>query len=171
MNEREPLPKISSTNNNKKLIDIGNKAIKLILHNTNSNITILNEILYSTALVITKQSGIKIRKRKLNKRKQPAWKEKIEREITNMRSELSIIDEVERGVNVHCGRLRKIKRKYRIKTDSDIATTSEILKQKIQLKAQRIRRYEKITKFFRQNNFFNPIRGGLLWSGPLSFIP
>ena len=74
MNEREPLPKISSTNNNKKLIDIGNKAIKLILHDTNSNLTILNEILYSTALVINKQSGIKIRKRKLYKRKQPAWK-------------------------------------------------------------------------------------------------
>ena len=46
------------------------------------------------------------------------------------------IDEVARGVNVQCGRLRKIKRKYSIKTDSDIATTSEILKQKIQLKAQ-----------------------------------
>ena len=71
-----------------------------------------------------------------------------------MRSELSIIDEVARGVNVHCGRLRKIKRKYSIKTDSDIATTSEILKQKIQLKAQRIRRYEKRTKFFRQNKIF-----------------
>ena len=103
MNEREPLPQISSTNNNKKLIDISNRAIKLVLHDTNSNITILNEILYSTALVITKQSRIKIRKRKLNKRKQPAWKEKIEREIINMRSELSIIDEVASGVNVHCG--------------------------------------------------------------------
>ena len=67
INEREALPKMSPTNNNKKLIDISNKAINLILHDTNSNIAILNEILYSTALVITKQNGIKIRKRKLNK--------------------------------------------------------------------------------------------------------
>ena len=72
-----------------------------------------------------------------------------------MRSELLIIDEVARGVNVYCGRLRKIKHKYSIKTDSDITTTCEILKQKIQLKAQRIRRYEKRTKFFRQNKILN----------------
>ena len=43
MNEREPLQKISSTNNNKKLID--NKAIKLIFHETNINISLLKKSL------------------------------------------------------------------------------------------------------------------------------
>ena len=42
-------------------------------------------------------------------------------------------------------------RKYKVKEEGDISTEKEKLKQKIQAKVQRILRYDKISKLFRQN--------------------
>ena len=47
-----------------------------------------------------------------------------------------------------------MKKKYAMKKREDLPPLKETLKQKIQLKAQRIRRYEKRKKFYRQNNTF-----------------
>ena len=47
-----------------------------------------------------------------------------------------------------------MKRKYAMKKREDSPPLKETLKQKIQLKGQRIRRYEKGAKFYRQNNSF-----------------
>ena len=41
-----------------------------------------------------------------------------------------------------------------MKNFGDLAPLKETLKQKIQLKAQRMRRYDKRSKFYRQNNTF-----------------
>ena len=49
---------------------------------------------------------------------------------------------------------QKIKRKYKITTIQDLHTTREFLKMKILAKAQRIRRYEKRSKQFKQNQMF-----------------
>lgn len=50
------------------------------------------------------------------------------------------------------GRKRKqMLKRYNIKNPEDLATGKEVLKQQIQAKAQRIRRFEKRAKFVRQN--------------------
>ena len=71
------------------------------------------------------------------KHKQPLWKTKIEKKINEIRGEVD-----------------KMKKKYAMKKGEDLPTLKEILKQKIQLKAQTIPRYQKRTKFYRQNNTF-----------------
>ena len=43
-----------------------------------------------------------------------------------------------------------------MKKREDLPPLNETLKQKIQIKGQRIRSYEKRTKFYRQNNTFKP---------------
>ena len=47
-----------------------------------------------------------------------------------------------------------MKKKYKMENFEDLAPLKEILKQKIQLRAQRIRRCDKGSKFYRQNNTF-----------------
>ena len=71
-----------------------------------------------------------------------------------MRGELSIITEVEKGNDVKTRRGRKIRKKYNFNDKNSLLTAKEILKQKISLKSQRLRRYEKRVKFYRQNRIF-----------------
>ena len=71
-----------------------------------------------------------------------------------MRREISILEEVSKGSRVKSGKVTKMKRKHKIRDPADIPPVTEILKQKVQAKAQRIRRYEKRSKFFRHNKLF-----------------
>ena len=81
------------------------------------------------------------------------WKTKIEKEINEIRK-VAILDELLRGVKVKSRKRNKMKKKYAMKKREDLPPLKETLKQKIQLKARRICRYEKRTKFYRQNNTF-----------------
>ena len=47
-----------------------------------------------------------------------------------------------------------MKKKYKMKKLDDLTLLKETLKQKIQFKVQRMRRYKKRTNFYRQNNTF-----------------
>ena len=93
-------------------------------------------------------------KPKQNKRKQPKWKEKLEKDIQYKRSDLSVLSEMEKGAKVNQRQQRRMKRKYNIKDARDIPEVVEQLKQQILAKAQRVRRYLKRGKFFRQNRLF-----------------
>ena len=86
--------------------------------------------------------------------KKPRWKEKIEKEINELRGEVSILNELIRVVKVKSKILNRTKKIYKMKNFEDLAPLKETLKQKIQLKAQRTRRYDKRSKFYRQNNTF-----------------
>ena len=56
-------------------------------------------------------------------------------------------------INVKPKKGRKVKRKYKLQNENDIATTAkDRIKQKIQ--SQRIKRFEKRTKFYRYNKIF-----------------
>ena len=80
--------------------------------------------------------------------KKPRWKEKIEKEINELRGEVLILDEFIRGVKVKARILNRMKKKYKMKNFEDLALLKETLKQKIQLKAQRMRWYDKRLKFY-----------------------
>ena len=67
---------------------------------------------------------------------------------------MSRLDELIRGVKVKSRILKKMKKKYKMKKLDDLTLLKETLKQKIQFKVQRMRRYKKRTNFYRQNNTF-----------------
>ena len=83
------------------------------------------------------------------------WKIRIQRQISNWRKELSITAETGTGSNN--GKLnrknRKIFKKYSVTNARDVQLT-ETLKQKVQAKSQRIRRYEKSETQHIQNKMF-----------------
>jgi len=69
----------------------------------------------------------------------------MQKQISSWRKELSRIAETETGSDN--GKLnkkkRKIFKKYRVTNAREVAKLTETLKQKVQAKAQRFRRYEK----------------------------
>ena len=79
---------------------------------------------------------------------------KIEKDIEMKRKELSILTELEKGSQVKERKIRNIERKYNIRRNQNLTEVKEIIKQQMQAKAQRIRRFEKRTKFYRQNKTF-----------------
>ena len=111
--------------------------------------------LFMQELVVTEKLNGKPKKyTNRRKNKKTRWKEKIEKEINERRGEMSILDELIRGVKVKSRILNRMKKKYKMKNFEDLTPMKETLKQKIQLKAQRMRRYDKRSKFYWQNNTF-----------------
>ena len=115
----------------------------------------VNTMLYACAETVESKLGVKPKKkRKPDKNKKPKWKINIEKEIETMRGEMSIVSEIERNKDPKTRKARKVIRKYKITNGIDIPSIKEELKQKIQVKAQRERRFDKRNKFYRQNKIF-----------------
>ena len=75
-------------------------------------------------------------------------------ETREFRREISIFDEMSKGGKIKTRKTRKIKRKYVIESIDKITMLEEKKKQKIQLIAQSIWIYQKLTKFFGDDKIF-----------------
>jgi len=95
-------------------------------------------------------------KRSKNRRDVKFWKIRMQKQISSWRKELSITAET--GTGSDNGKLnkkkRKIFKKYRVTNVREVAQLTETLKQKVQVKVQRIRRYEKRETQYSQNKMF-----------------
>ena len=63
-------------------------------HYESLNETEINELVCATAAVVIENKGIRFKRQRKSKRRQPAWKERIEKEITRMRGDLSMLTEL-----------------------------------------------------------------------------
>ena len=155
LGERPPIPKIKKDRTAKQTIKCANAAIHHIkgIMTHPMDLTEINQLTYATASVIAETLGERPRKQK-QARKQPAWKEKIEKEVKKLRADLSLLSEIEKGSTVKERKVKQMKRKLNIKKWEDIPAAKENLKQKMQAKAQRLRRFTKRSNFFRQNKTF-----------------
>ena len=143
------------TKKTKILINRAKIATKEILCECEETLEAMNEFIYTRAYVVTEKLNGKPKKftsRRVNTK--PRWKERVEKEINELRGEVSILHELIRGVKVKSRILNRMKEKYKMKKLDNLTPLKETLKQKIQLKPQRMRWYEKGTKFYRQNNTF-----------------
>ncbi|XP_065067405.1 uncharacterized protein LOC135692976 [Rhopilema esculentum] len=156
INEREPLLKIRHTNKYRNIIEVGNEALKQLCEETDPNLTELNELVYATGKVIQKRCGVKPKRKKriVCKPSKPKWQVKIDKEIENHKKEISLLEELQKDKEIKSGKARKVLRKYKIKSKDQVPAIQEELKQKLQVKAQRLRRYIKRNKFYRQNKIF-----------------
>ena len=140
------------------LIKQTNQAIQLIIAEETPNLNNINLLQYVTAYVISEKIGKTLQnpKRRSNIKLQPKWKTRTENQIKGMRADLSILtDMAQKSETQKISRKKQtIKRKYKITTIQDLHTAREFLKMKILAKAQRIRRYEKRSKQYKQNQMF-----------------
>ena len=149
----ENLCKIRSNTKTKILINREKIARNGILCEYEEILQTMKEVIYAEGFVVTKKLNGKPKRftsRRVNTK--PRWKKGTEKEINELRGEVSILDELMRGVKVKSRILNTMKKKDKIKKSDDLTPLKETLKQKIALKSQRLRRYEKRTKFYRQNN-------------------
>ena len=155
MCNREQLPKIQINKRTQECVAIYNSALALILQETDKDITTLNNLIYATALAATNSMGVSISKiNRTNPRSIPKWKARMNKEVESLRGELSILTELEKGRKVLTHKGRKVLRKYDINDKNAILIAKEVLKQKIMVKSQRLRRYDKRANFYRQNKIF-----------------
>ena len=91
--DRNSLPKINLNRKAKKIIKFSNSAILLIKEARDKPLDIneLNDLIYAAACAITEKIGKKIINRQQKQRKQPFWKVKIEKEINELRRDLSML--------------------------------------------------------------------------------
>ena len=84
------------------------------------------------AFVVTEKLNGKLKKfknRRVNTK--PHWKERIEKEINELREELSILDKLTIGVKVKSIILNRMKKKYKIKELNDLTPLKETIKQNV----------------------------------------
>ena len=156
INDRESLLKVRRISKYRTIIDVGNEALKQLCNEMDPNLTKLNELIYATGKVLQKRCGVKHKRKQNSVRKpnKPKWQVKIDKEIENLRKEISLLEELQKDKEIRSGKARKVIRKYRIESNDKIPAIKEELKQKLQVKAQRVRRYVKRNKFYRQNKIF-----------------
>ena len=93
---RDKLPNIIKDRKAKELVKASNKALIMIKEQLQKplNVTEIDELLYTTATVITEKIGVRFKNQRKSKRKQPAWKERIEKEISRVRGDPSMLTEL-----------------------------------------------------------------------------
>jgi hypothetical protein len=139
---RQPfsLPKLTENN---KLIHLKkgiNGIIQELLKEHETDITDTNHLIYAAARVITERIT-KSSKKVKNRRNKDSWKIRIQGQISNWRTELSILTESGSGSdNIKLNiKKRKIFQKYKVTNAIEIAQLIEDLKHKVQTKAQRMK--------------------------------
>ena len=155
ISEREKLPRLKTNSKLIKLQEEINGVIEELLEEDEMNITDINNLIYAAATLMT-QTLNEPNKRSKNRRDVKFWKIRMQKQISSWRKELSIIAETGTGSdNVKLNRKkRKIFKKYRVTYRYGNAQMTETLKQKLQAKAQKFRRYGKMETQYKQNKVF-----------------
>jgi len=138
-------------------IDIANKAINVIKVNIGRplKLTDSNQIVYSTASIITSKQIKYLRKQmKLKQRENLPGKKKWSKKILKKGSDLPALMEIQKGSHEREKREKQLEKLYNVKNATDIPVARELLKQQIQAEVQRICQFEKINYFFSQNRIF-----------------
>ena len=91
--DRAKLLNINKDRKAKELLKIANEALSTIKQAYQLGITEINELIYATATVVTEMKVVKVKKQRKPNRRQPALKERIEKEINSMRGDLSMLTE------------------------------------------------------------------------------
>ena len=155
MKERKKLSKLK---NDKKLKRVAETLEKIIEETSTDNmgLTTINQMQYTAALLIT--SKITPPKPATNKKPRggpPSLQQRLQKQIDQLRGDLSIITEYTNGntSNKIRRKLKTILKKEKVTADKQLIACKEDLKQTLQTKAQRIR-YTTKCKQFKQNKMF-----------------
>ena len=136
-----------------RLQHITAQANKAALSIDTSTITETNNLLYATATVVTEEMGIDIKKVN-NKRNQiPPWKRRLQRRLTDLRKDLSRLDELKEGRLKNQRIITALFNKYQLE-HRPLKQVIEECRQLIIAESKKIQRYENKIKFHQQNKRF-----------------
>ena len=138
MKTRKKLPKLKMNKNTKKLIRMVNKIIETT-STDDMNITDINLMQFAGALLITNM--ITPAKPTTNRKPgngPPVWQQRLQKQIDQLRSDLSIINEYINGNTSKKTKwkFKTIQKKHKITKEEQITVLKEDLKQNLQAKPQ-----------------------------------
>ena len=122
-------------------------VVKNIIDLQEPDLTSLNHLIYYASTVIsTELCNVKIKTPKINVPKNLARQESFQKQINTLRSDWKTLKNVQNNNNVKISKSSK--------RPEEIQNVLEKIKQTIQAKAARLRRYRKRSRFYKDNNLF-----------------
>ncbi|XP_030767083.1 uncharacterized protein LOC115890869 [Sitophilus oryzae] len=150
-NERIRLPPLKKTKRN-DLIRILRDINTVIDTIHTESLTETNKLMYSTAVVATRELGYDISPER-KQQKQPKWKIRLKWKLGQLRADLSCIKKWKDGKLNDQRKKDYLWHKYKM-AEKRIPTVMEELKQRIMATANKIERYERRIVQYRQNQLF-----------------
>ena len=141
VSERNSLPKIRNTNKKQSTISKINIITKNIIYEQKTGLISLNHLIYASAVIRTELCNVKVKAHKGSVPKNRSWQECIQKRINTLRSDLETLKNVQNDNNVKISKSEKLRTKYKIKRSEEIQTVLEKIKQTVQAKTTRLRRY------------------------------
>ena len=156
MKERMKLSKLKNDKKLKRVVETLDKIIEET-STDNMDLTTINQMQYTAALLITnKITPPNLAFNRKPTSRPPAWQQRLQRQIDQLRRNISIITEYMNGntTNKIKRKLKTILKKHKKTADEQLIAYKEDIKQALQAKAQTIRRYTKGSEQFKQNKMF-----------------
>ena len=117
------------------------------------NLTDTNKLIGAAAIYISKKVGLKTGDARRNAKKEPWWKRRIKGTIEELRKHVNILQRNKRGELTRKKRYKELERKYHITNTGENVVIKE-LKERLQAKAAKLKRYEQRVNQFRINRLF-----------------
>ena len=134
----------------KKLLEETAKVDKVLSKFKTHSITKTNELFYAGAVVVTNRLGVKIHK--VDWRKEPMWKRRLQNKIKELRKDLSQLEAWKHKDISNFRHWERLERKYSIRVKR--LNVIEELKQIITAIAAKVRMYQGRVDSYRQNRLF-----------------
>ena len=135
------------------------KTLDKIIEETTDNMDLatINQMQYTAALLITnKITPTKPATNRKQRGRPPAWQQRQQTQIDQLRGGISIITESTNGnsTNKMMRKLKTTLKEHKITADEQLIACKEDLKETLQAKPQRLRRYTKRSEQYKQNRMF-----------------
>ena len=117
------------------------------------NITETNRLIRACAIFVGRKVGLKPKQRRGNPVKEPWWKRRTQQSIQELRKHINILERKKRGEIKKKEKYKVIEHKYRVKKKG-LNVVLEELKQRMQAKATKIKRYDQRIEQYRINRLF-----------------
>ena len=138
----------------KNLLKDWTMKINAILKGTKSeNITEINRLIRASAIYVGRKVGLKPKQRRGNPVKEPWWIRRIQQSIQELRKHIKILERKKRGETKKKEKYKVIEHKYRVKKKG-LHVVLEELKQRMQAKATKIKRYDQRIEQYSINRLF-----------------
>ena len=150
--EREFIPGFKRIER-KRLKQVAAKINEVVEDIQTDSITETNNLLNAISMYCARQVSLKKPSEKRRKTNEPWWKRRLNSSINEVRKHLNILERKQKGEYVKKGKHLEIERKYKVK-HKGINCVVEELKQRLQAKVFKLKRYEQRIDQFRINRLF-----------------
>ena len=130
------------------------KSINGVLKNVaTESVTGTNNLLKACAILIGRKVGLKRVHRTANGKKEPWWKRRINESIKELRKHVNILERKRKGTLKRTEKYKLLEDKYKVKKKG-LGVVLEGLKQRLQAKSMKIKRYDQRIEQYRINRLF-----------------